>query len=121
MQHNQAGCDVVATDEFRDWYRALRDDDARAVTRAVDRLEMMGVSLPFPYASAIIGSRVALRELRAQSVGHPLRVIYVFDARRAAVLLLGGDKTGDARFYERMIPLAEGVWDTYRREQGFDR
>jgi hypothetical protein len=70
---------VVATDEFRDWYRALDDGDARAVTRAVDRLEMLGVALPFPFSSAIAGSTYALRELRVQSGGRPLRVLYIFD------------------------------------------
>jgi hypothetical protein len=119
-QHNQRVGEVVATDEFRDWYLSLNDGDGRAVGRAVDRLEMMGVSLPFPYSSAIAGSRCALRELRAQSAGRPLRVFYIFDARRDAVLLVGGDKTGDDRFYETMIPTAERIWDTYRAEQGFE-
>ena len=120
MQHNQSRGEVIATDEFRDWYRTLDDGDGRAVARAVDRLEMMGVSLPFPYSSAIAGSRYALRELRIQSGGRPLRVFYAFDVRRDAVLLLGGDKTGDDRFYERMIPTAERLWNTYCQEQGLE-
>jgi hypothetical protein len=37
---------------------------------------------------------------------------------RAAVLLIGGDKTGDERFYDRMIPIAERVWEQYKRERG---
>ena len=57
--HNSHGTEVVATDEFRDWYR-----DGRAVARAVDRLEIMGTSLPFPHSSAIVGARYPLRELR---------------------------------------------------------
>jgi hypothetical protein len=111
--------EVVATDEFRDWYRGLDDGDARAVTRGVDRLEMLGIRLPFPFSSAVVGSRYALRELRIQSGGRPLRVLYIFDTRRDAVLLLGGDKTGDDRFYERLIPQAERLWETYQKEQGF--
>lgn len=111
--------EVVATDEFRDWYRALDDGDARAVARSVDRLEMLGVALPFPFSSAIAGSRYALRELRAQSSGRPLRVFYIFDPRRDAVLLIGGDKTGDDRFYQRLIPWAERLWETFQKEQGF--
>lgn len=110
---------VVATDEFRDWYRALDDADSRAVARVVDLLEIMGISLPFPYSSAISGSHHALRELRVQSRGAPLRVFYIFDPRRDAVLLVGADKTGDARFYERMIPVAERLWETYKKEQGW--
>jgi hypothetical protein len=111
--------EIVATDEFRDWFHGLDDGDARSVARAVDRLEMLGVGLPFPFSSAIVGSRYALRELRSQSGGRPLRVFYVFDPRRNAVLLIGGDKTGDDRFYERLIPVAERLWETFQKEQGF--
>jgi hypothetical protein len=44
--------------------------------------------------------------------------VYLFDVTRDAVLLTGGDKTGDDRFYERMVPLADAIWETYRKEQG---
>ena len=37
-----------------------------------------------------------MRELRVQSGGKPPRGFYAFDPRRAAILLIGGDKTGDA-------------------------
>jgi hypothetical protein len=42
--------------------------------------------------------------------GRPIRVLYAFDPLRRAVLLVGGDKTGDNRFYEVMVPKAEKVW-----------
>ena len=54
-----------------------------------------------------------MRELRVQSGGRPIRVLYAFDPRRAAILLIGGDKTGDSRFYERMVPIADKLYDTY--------
>jgi hypothetical protein len=106
--------EVIATDEFRDWYWGLDDGDMHAVYRAVGLLEADGVTLGHPYSSEIKGSRYALRELRVQSHGRPLRVFYIFDPDRQAVLLIGGDKTGDGRFYERMIPLAERIWEDYR-------
>lgn len=81
-------------------------------------LEQYGPTLPFPYSSAIKGSPMALRELRVQSGGRPLRVFYAFDPIRQAVLLLGGDKTGDNRFYETMVPQAERVWAQYLKEIG---
>jgi hypothetical protein len=56
---------------------------------------------------------VPLRELRVQSGGRPLRVFYAFDPRRSAILLIGGDKTGDDRFYERLIPIADELYDAY--------
>ena len=105
--------EVVVTDEFEVWYHGLEEDDEASVYRAVELLAARGVTLGYPYSSEIKGSSVALRELRVQSGGRPLRVFYAFDPRRQAVLLLGGDKTGDDRFYERMVPLAEGVWQRY--------
>jgi hypothetical protein len=54
-----------------------------------------------------------MRELRVQSGGRPLRNFYAFDPRRSAILLIGGDKTGDNRFYVRTIPIADALYDTY--------
>ena len=72
---------------------------------------------PFSHGSAIKGAAFALRELRVQSQGAPLRVFYAFDPQRDAVLILGGDKTGDTRFYETMIPRCEAIWTAYLAEQ----
>jgi len=105
--------EVVATDAFRDWYADLSEADDAAVVRGIDLLEALGVRLGFPHSSEIKGASFALRELRLQSHGKPLRVFYAFDPARQAVLLLGGDKTGDGRFYERMIPIAERLWREY--------
>jgi hypothetical protein len=58
-----------------------------------------------------------LRELRARSTTSPLRIFYAFDPTREAVRLIGGKKKGDDRFYERMVPLAEQIWEQYLREQ----
>jgi hypothetical protein len=57
-----------------------------------------------------------LKELRTQSSGKPLRTFFIFDPRRSAILLIGGDKTGDARFYDRMIPIADQLYETYLAE-----
>ena len=57
-----------------------------------------------------------MRELRVQSGGHPLRVFYAFDPRRVAILLIGGDKTGDNRFYETYLPIADRLYDEHIQE-----
>ena len=57
-----------------------------------------------------------MRELRIQSGGNPIRVFYAFDPRRVAILLIGGDKTGDKRFYEKYIPIADYLYDEYLEE-----
>jgi len=50
-----------------------------------------------------------MRELRIQHRGEPYRIFYAFDPRRVALLLLGGCKTGDDRWYERTIPRADRI------------
>ncbi|WP_375761692.1 type II toxin-antitoxin system RelE/ParE family toxin [Corallococcus exercitus] len=105
--------EVVGTDEFRDWFLALDEDTARSVDHVVELLAAKGGALGYPYSSQLKGTAQPLRELRIQSGGHPIRVFYAFDPTRDAVLLLGGDKTGDKRFYERMIPQAEKIWLRY--------
>jgi hypothetical protein len=108
--------EVIATDEFAGWYSGLDDLAAEDITAAVDYMAGVGVTLGYPRSSAIAGASFALRELRIQSSGRPLRVFYAFDPKRKAVLLIGGDKTGDDRFYERMIPLSERPWREYLNE-----
>jgi hypothetical protein len=88
----------------------------------VRKLEERGPNLPFPYSSGINGSPHAhMRELRVQSGGKPLRVFYAFDPRRMAILLIGGDKTGDKRFYDRLIPLADDLYDEHLAELGKEK
>jgi len=57
-----------------------------------------------------------MRELRTQAKGRPLRTFFAFDPRRTAILLIGGDKTGDRRFYDRMIPLADALYEEYLKQ-----
>jgi hypothetical protein len=54
-----------------------------------------------------------MRELRVQSGGEPFRIFYAFDPRRTAILLIGGNKVGDDRFYETTIPIADRLYDEY--------
>lgn len=54
-----------------------------------------------------------MRELRTQHDGRPLRTLYAFDPRRAAILLIGGDKTGDDRWYETHVPIADRLYDAH--------
>ncbi len=57
-----------------------------------------------------------MRELRTQSGGRPLRTLYAFNPLRTAILLLGGDKSGDDRWYERAVPLADRLYDEHLEE-----
>jgi hypothetical protein len=51
-----------------------------------------------------------MRELRIQHEGRPYRILYAFDPARTAFLLLGGDKTGDERWYDKMVPKADAIY-----------
>jgi hypothetical protein len=57
-----------------------------------------------------------MKELRTQAHGRPLRTFYAFNPHRKAILLIGGDKTGDRRFYDRMIPLADTLLDEHLQQ-----
>ena len=87
----------------------------------VGLLETKGPNLPFPYSSAIRISRHGhMRELRSQCEGRALRVLYAFDPRRVAILLLGGDKTGEDRWYEIFVPIADKLYNEHLQEIGCD-
>ena len=116
--------EVIATDEFVAWWSdpAQVDDQCKkAIYAAVELLEREGVALRFPYQNAIEGSKYAFRELRKAAGPHVLRIIYAFDPDRDAVLIIGGDKAGDNRFYERIIPKAETIWEQYLREREVEK
>jgi hypothetical protein len=107
---------VIATEEFEAWLTSLTPRERREVLHAVRLLQELGLQLSFPYCSAIKGSRHALRELRPKRGSSPLRPIYAFDPLRQAVLLTGGDKGSDKAMYDRIIPVAEAIWDRYLGE-----
>jgi hypothetical protein len=103
------------------WWDALSDGLRDAVDRAVRLVIARGPQLRYPHSSAITTSRHGhLRELRVQYRGRPVRILYAFDPRRVAILLTGGDKTGDDRWYEIAVPIADALYDehlaTLRRE-----
>jgi hypothetical protein len=105
---------VEYTNEFGDWFSTVIEAVQDDIDRSVGLLEAHGPQLGFPHSSGISGSRHEhMRELRIQSGGDPYRIFYAFDPRRAAILLIGGNKVGNDRFYEVMIPIADLLYDTY--------
>jgi len=108
---------VEYTDEFGVWFDTVEEREQNRLVAAVQRLEAQGPDLEYPQSSGITSSRHQhMRELRVQIGGRPFRVFYAFDPRRAAILLIGGDKTGDKLFYNRMIPIADDLYDTHLEE-----
>ena len=106
--------DVEYTDEFGAWWEAITEAEQESIAASVGLLEAKGPQLGFPHSSGINGSRHAhMRELRVQHAGRPYRVLYAFDPRRNAILLIGGDKTGDKRWYDVHLPIADRLYDAH--------
>ena len=109
--------EVEFTDEFRRWWDTLTEDQQEDVAYSVGLLTELGPTLGFPHSSKVSRSLYAqMRELRTQSAGRPLRTLYAFDPLRSAVLLIGGDKTGDDRWYEKFVPLADRLFRRHLQE-----
>ena len=109
--------EVEYTDEFGQWWQELSEGQQDAVAARVELLMEYGPNLPYPHSSDIRSSRHGvMRELRAQSGGRPIRVFYAFDPRRTSILLIGGDKTGNDRFYEEYVPVADSLYDEHLEE-----
>ena len=109
--------EVEYTDEFGRWFIDLRRRQQASVAAIVEQLVESGPFLSFPHSSGVRGSRHRrMRELRVQSGGSPLRVFYAFDPRRSAILLIGGDKTGNDRFYQEFVPRADALYDEHLEE-----
>ncbi len=109
--------EIEATTEFKRWFESLDAGDRKALDLVVGLLRSQGVGLGSPYSSAIKGAKVALRELRPRRGASPLRAFYAFAPRRNVLLLIGGDKAGDNRFYTRMIARAESLWVAYLKQE----
>jgi len=109
--------EVEFTDEFEEWWETLTEAEQDALAFSVGLLRSEGPFLKFPHSTDVRQSRHgSMRELRSQCEGKPLRTFYAFDPRRIAILLIGGDKTGDDRFYDVMVPIADRIYDDYLKE-----
>ncbi len=111
---NWMACDVEFTDEFGDWWDHLTAEGQASVRAYVKLLEEYGVALKHPYCSGVATSKHDhMRELRVQHAGRPYRILYAFDPRRTAILLIGGDKTGNDRWYDTFVPMADKIYSRH--------
>ncbi len=108
--------DVATTDEFDGWFGDLGESAQVEVIAKVNLLKMLGPQLKRPHADTLKGSKHAnMKELRANTSDEVLRVAFAFDPTRAAILLLGGNKsgTGQRRFYKQLVAKADGLFDAH--------
>ena len=116
--------DIVLLEPVVAWYEALLRDDtetAEQVAAAFDLREELGPSLGRPLVGTLQGSRIPnLKELRPGSRGRgEVRLLFVFDPHRRAIVLVAGDKAGRWKaWYRDSVPLAEARYEEWR-EGGF--
>ena len=109
--------EIEFTDQFKEWWLSLTENQQEDLVATVELLGELGTTMPSQYSSGITTSRHShMRELRTQSGGDPLRTFYAFDPRRVAILLIGGDKTGNDRFYPEYVRKADDLYDEYLKE-----
>ena len=99
------------------WAGKLGQADAEALLAAIRVLRDQGPALGRPLADTVEASRHAtMKELRPGSTGRTeIRVLFAFDKERTAILLVGGDKSGDwAGWSARNIPIADDLFDEHQ-------
>jgi|SRR5581483_8927979 len=106
------------TDQLGEWLwsEAVSDDEREKIQAVVELLQDKGPALKRPTVGQVNGSRHHnMKELIPPASN--IRILFMFDPRSQAILLIGGDKTNDwTKFYERMVPLADELYDEYLEE-----
>jgi hypothetical protein len=99
---------VFLHEEFEQWFDSQDEALKEAIAAILDVLEEEGPRLGRPYVDTVKGSAFTnMKELRVQYAGEPWRLLFAFDPERTAIILLGGSKQGNKRWYEENIPTAD--------------
>lgn len=107
---------IIVSDDCDKWLQNLNDKEKVDVIMVIKLLKELGHNLGYPYSSSINGSKHSrMRGLRIQHQGKPYRVLYAFDPARMAILLIGGNKEGDNRWYKKNVPIADRIYDEHLR------
>lgn len=110
---------VVAHPEFEKWLLALDKDERNELLANFILLEEMGPHLSRPRVDTLKSSKFKnMKELRVQYKGKPWRILFAFDPKRTAILLVGGNKGGDERWYKKIFlsPMhaLKNIWKNWR-------
>ena len=111
---------INQTIEFQDWFDEADEYLQEDTLEHVELLKHFGPNLKRPYADTLKGSQLTnLKELRFNSRNKVIRIFFIFDPERNAVLLIGGDKAGNGKkvFYQKMINFSEKIYRRYLKER----
>ena len=108
--------EVEYTNEFERWWETLTLEEQTATDDAVLAVQEVGPALGRPWVDVVKTSRHQnMKELRPR--GGAMRILFAFDPRRTAILLIGGDKTGRwQEWYTEMVPIADRLYDEHLRD-----
>lgn len=101
------------------WVDDLDQGSYEQVVAALELLEERGPQLGRPLVDTVKASRHKnMKELRPGSRGRSeLRILFAFDAKRNAILLVAGDKSSSwAKWYVVNIPIADDRFDEHTRK-----
>jgi hypothetical protein len=100
--------DVLFDEEFDEWLGTLDMELQDEIWTYIELLRRVGPNLGRPRVDTVKGSEFPnMKELRIQHRRNPWRILFAFDPRRNAILLVGGNKRGDKRWYHENIPIAD--------------
>lgn len=106
--------EVQVADDAEAFLEGLTDEEFAKVDAAIELLRQFGPNLGRPYADSVYGSKHSnLKELRIKMSGKEFRILFAFDPARVAVLLVGGDKVGNKRWYKTFVERADAVFDQH--------
>lgn len=109
--------EVEFTDEFAVWWESLTVEEQEEISAKAELLEEHGPTLPRPHSDVIVTSKHPnMKELRGRAGDARLRVLYAFNPKRTAILLIGGDKTGNSGWYDEFVPKADALFDKHLEE-----
>jgi hypothetical protein len=108
---------IIRTEELAAWIKDLDDDAKEAIYHHLLILKELGPSLGRPYVDSVKESKHKnMKELRVSTKKRVFRIFFAFDPERTAILLIAGDKRGDKRFYQQIIPQADQLFDDHLEE-----
>ena len=105
---------IERTDEIISWIKEFDDDTKETILKSLFILREIDPSLGRPHVDSVKGNKHQnMKELRIQSKQRLFRIFFAFDLGRNAILLIAGDKRGDRHFYQKMIPIADRLYDKH--------
>lgn len=106
--------EVEFTDEFGEWWDNLSVEEQESVNASVRLLQEKGPALGRPHVDTLskMSKHSQMKELRIQHAGDAYRVLFAFDSKRNALLLLG-DRKSDQKWYKHAVPRADKIFDAH--------